>query len=252
MNSRHNQGWTFSLLVATTMALSGCAHTSTHEPQDPLEPVNRAIFAFNDTADRYVLRPVAKGYSTVTPAFVQSGVRNFIGNLFYPVTIINQYAQGELLAGTRDVGRFLINSTVGLLGLVDVAKHWGLAENDEDFGQTLGSWGVGEGWYLMLPFLGPSTNRDLVGRLVDIPLAPTYRSREAEVILGITVLDVVQTRADLLSADALLNEQDDRYAFLRSAYLQRRKNAVRNGAPDPEDDFDMDALLDDIDFDELD
>lgn len=251
MKSRHNQGRTLGLLVAVVVVLSGCAHTATHEPQDPLEPVNRAIFAFNDTADRYVLRPVAKGYSSVTPDFVQSGVRNFIGNLFYPVTIINQFAQGELQAGTRDMGRFLINSTVGLLGLVDVAKHWGLAENDEDFGQTLGTWGVGEGWYLMLPFLGPSTNRDLVGRLVDGPLSPAYYIEEPEPILAVTVLDVVQTRADLLGADALLNEQDDRYAFLRSAYLQRRKNAVRNGAPDPDDDFDMDALLDDIDFDDL-
>lgn len=225
--------------------LAGCAHNPSYEPLDPLEPVNRAVFAFNETADRYLLRPVAVGYEAVTPTFVQSGVRNFFGNLFYPVTIFNQFAQGKWSAGVQDLGRLLINSTLGLGGLVDVAQHWGLPEQDEDFGQTLGAWGVGEGWYLMLPFLGPSTNRDLVGRVFDAPLSPLYYSEEDKLILGLTAANLVQVRADLLPADALLQAQDDRYAFIRSTYLQQRGAAVRDGAP--EDNSDFDDLLDELD-----
>ncbi len=226
------------------LLLSACAHSPSYEPQDPLEPVNRAIYQFNEVADRYVLRPVAKGYVAVTPQFMRTGVRNFVNNLLYPVTIVNQYAQGAFVDGSRDLGRFLVNSTIGVAGLIDVAQYWGMPSHGEDFGQTLGTWGVGEGWYLMLPFLGPSTNRDLVGRLFDAPLSPIYYVDHETVIYGFTAMDVVQLRADLLGADDLLYEQDDRYAFVRSAYLQRRESAIRNGAPDPDDD--LDALLDDL------
>nr|MBV6628325.1 VacJ family lipoprotein [Oceanococcus sp. HetDA_MAG_MS8] len=226
----------FGLLVVAL--LSACAHQTQFEPRDPLEPVNRAIFKFNDTADRYVLRPLAVGYDTVTPEIVQMGVSNFFANLFYPVTVVNQYAQGKWLDGTSDLGRFVVNSTVGLAGFVDVAKHWGLPAHREDFGQTLGSWGVGEGWFLVIPFLGPSTNRDLVGMLVDAPFSPVYYVDERDPILALTALNIVQIRAGLLGADGILNEQDDRYAFLRSAYLQQRQSAVRDGAPAPMDDFD--------------
>ncbi len=224
-------------------ALSGCAHSPSYEPQDPLEPVNRAIYSFNEVADRYVLRPVAQGYVAVTPQFVRTGVRNFLNNLVYPVTIVNQYAQGEFANGSKDLGRFVINSTLGVGGLIDVAQYWGMPSHYEDFGQTLGTWGVGEGWYLMLPFLGPSTNRDLVGRIVDAPFSPVYYSENELVIYGYTALDAVQLRADLLGADELLYEQNDRYAFVRSAYLQKREGSINNGAP-PEDD--LDALLDDL------
>lgn len=226
------------------MFLSACAHTPSYEPQDPLEPVNRAIYRFNEVADRYVLRPVAQGYVAVTPQFMRTGVRNFLSNIVYPVTIVNQYAQGEFANGSRDLGRFIINSTIGIVGLIDVAQYWGMPSHYEDFGQTLGSWGVGEGWYLMLPFLGPSTNRDLVGTIIDAPLSPVYHAENEFVIYGYTAADAIQLRADLLNADELLNEQDDRYAFVRSAYLQKREGSIRNGAPAPEDD--LDALLDDL------
>lgn len=229
--------------LAAPLLLSACAHTTVYEPQDPLEPVNRVVFKFNDVADRYVLRPVARGYVSITPKFVRSGVRNFFDNLFYPVTIINQYAQGEWVDGTKDIGRFVVNSTIGIGGLIDVAQYWGMPAHDEDFGQTLGAWGVGEGWYLMVPFLGPSTNRDFVGMLVGIPASPLYYYEDDEIVWTLGVLDKVQQRADLLPADALLNEQSDRYAFIRSAYLQQRQSAVRNGAPAPEDDF-FDEFLD--------
>ncbi len=232
------------LASCCVLFLNGCAHAPSYEPQDPLEPLNRAIYQFNETADRYVLRPVAKGYVAVTPSFMRTGVRNFLRNLVYPVTIVNQYAQGEVIDGSRDLGRFLVNSTIGVAGLIDVAQYWGMPAHVEDFGQTLGTWGVGEGWYLMLPLLGPSTNRDLVGTLFDAPLSPVYHVDNELFIYGYTAVDAVQLRADLLGADDLLYEQDDRYAFVRSAYLQRRKSAIRNGAPDPEDD--LDALLDEL------
>ena len=230
--------------LGLVLLLAGCAHSTSFEPNDPLEPVNRAIFRFNDAADRYVLRPVAKGYDTVTPEIVQAGIRNFFDNLFSPATMVNQYAQGKFAAGTRTFGRLVVNSTLGLGGLVDVAEHWNLPQEDEDFGQTLGSWGVGEGWYLMLPLLGPTTNRDLVGRMVDAPLSPLYYSEDTETVWALTGLNVIQGRADLIGADALLDEQGDRYAFIRGAYLQRRQSAVRDGAPAAEDD--LDALLDDL------
>lgn len=232
------------LASCCVLFLNGCAHTPSYEPQDPLEPLNRAIYQFNETADRYVLRPVAKGYVAVTPSFMRTGVRNFLRNLVYPVTIVNQYAQGEVIDGSRDLGRFVVNSTIGVAGLIDVAQYWGMPAHVEDFGQTLGTWGIGEGWYLMLPLLGPSTNRDLVGTLLDAPLSPVYHVDNELFIYGYTAVDAVQLRADLLGADDLLYEQDDRYAFVRSAYLQRRKSAIRNGAPDPEDD--LDALLDEL------
>lgn len=229
--------------LAAPLLLSACAHTSVYEPQDPLEPVNRAIYSFNETADRYVLKPVARGYVAVTPAFFRTGVRNFFSNLFYPITIVNQYAQGEFIEGSKDVGRLLVNTTIGIGGLIDVAQYWGMPAHDEDFGQTLGTWGVGEGWYLMVPFLGPYTNRDFVGMLVGLPMSPLYYSDDELLLWGLTALDKTQVRADLLPADALLQEQSDRYAFIRSAYLQKRQSAVRNGAPPPEDDF-FDDLLD--------
>ena len=229
-------------MLAAGLFLAGCAHQTQFEPRDPLEPINRVIFKFNDTADRFVLRPLAVGYDKVTPDIVQMGVSSFFSNLFYPVTVVNQYAQGKWQDGTSDLGRFVVNTTVGLAGFVDVASHWGLPPHREDFGQTLGAWGVGEGWFLVIPFLGPSTNRDLVGMVADAPFSPLYYVENRDPLIALTALNIVQIRAGLLGADAILNEQDDRYAFLRSAYLQQRQSAVRDGAPPPMDDFD--ALLD--------
>lgn len=226
------------LLAAVGMA-AGCAHSPTYDPQDPLEPVNRGIYKFNDTADTYVLRPVAKGYVAVTPTFVRTGVTNFFSNLAYPLTIVNQFLQGKPADGFSDVGRFLVNSTLGLGGLFDPATPLGLEKHDEDFGQTFGKWGVGNGWYLMLPFLGPSTNRDLSGRIVAIPFNPTYAFEESEVLIGLSVLDIVNTRAMLLNADRLVRNQYDPYVFIRDAYLQRRRAQVYDGSP-PREDFDFD------------
>lgn len=240
MNKRAIQG----VILALVVVLAGCAHRPAHDPSDPLESVNRGIFAFNMTADKYVLRPVAKGYRWAVPGFARTGIKNFFRNLGYPVTIANQYLQGKLADGTADLGRFLLNTTLGLGGFVDVAGYWGLPAHDEDFGQTFGRWGVGEGWYLMLPFLGPSTNRDLVGMVFGAPLNPTYYSDETATIWGLTVLDAIQTRAQFLNADALLMQQLDPYAFMRNAYLQRRWSAIHDGNPPMDDEPDFEAYDD--------
>lgn len=227
------------ILCAAALTLAGCAHSPTYDPSDPLEPVNRGIYKFNDAADTYVLKPVAKGYVWATPTFVRKGVTNFFANLVYPITIVNQFLQGKPAEGFSDTGRFLVNTTLGLGGLFDPATPLGLKAHDEDFGQTFGVWGVGQGWYLMLPFLGPSTNRDLTGRLFAIPLNPTYYVNESEIVLGASALDVINTRAMLLNADRLVRNQFDPYVFIRDAYLQRRRSAVHDGNP-PREDFDFD------------
>ena len=234
--------------VAAVMALtvvSGCAHRPAYDPADPLEPVNRKIFAFNNTVDRYVAEPVARTYVKVVPAPVRTGVGNFLDNLSYPVVIVNSLLQFKLLQAGHDTGRFLFNTTVGLGGLLDPATDIGLTANNEDFGQTLGHWGVGEGWYIVLPFLGPTTNRDLVGRVSDGFATPLYYLEgpyQEETRITLLALGVVDTRAGLLGTEKLMAEQFDPYVFLRSAYLERRLNLVHDGNP-PVEEIDYDALL---------
>lgn len=221
--------------LAALLLAGGCAHLPADDPADPLEPVNRKIYAFNEKADQYVLRPVARGYEKALPAFARDRVRNFFDNLFYPTVIVNDLLQlkGPLLA--QDLCRFVINSTFGIAGLFDVAAHGGLPKNSEDFGQTLGYWGVGEGWYLMLPLLGPSNNRDLIGRAGDSFTSPLFYTRSTEWGFGLGVVDAVSDRADLLKADRLLEQQLDRYVFVRTIYLQVRQNKVYDGNPPKED-----------------
>ncbi|MBR9814257.1 VacJ family lipoprotein [bacterium] len=230
--------------IALAVTLAGCAHSPTYDPSDPLEGVNRGVYAFNSTADKYVVRPVAKGYVAVTPGFVRKGVTNFFANLGYPLTIVNQFLQGKPVEGVSDTGRFLVNSTLGIAGLFDPASALGLQAHEEDFGQTFGKWGVGQGWYLMLPFLGPSTNRDFTGRLVGSPLNPTFYVDEPEVVFGLNVLDIINTRALLLSTDRLVRQAYDPYVFVRDAYLQTRRAAVYDGNP-PREDFDFEEDFED-------
>src|SRR4051812_6316738 len=137
------------LVPGLLLGLTACAHSPSFDPQDPLEKVNRPIFAFNMKADKYVLRPVAKTYATVVPEPARRGVSNFFDNLFYPTTIVNDVLQAKFVQGGQDTLRFVLNSTIGLAGVLDVATGQGLARNDEDLGQTFGRWGVGPGWYLM-------------------------------------------------------------------------------------------------------
>lgn len=217
-----------ALLVCLT--LGACAHSPVDDPSDPLEPLNRATYAFNDTLDRYVAKPAAKGYTKGVPEELRVGVHNFFNNLTYPTVVVNDALQGKFKQSGLDTTRFLVNTLFGLAGFLDPATMIGLESNDEDFGQTLGAWGVGQGWYLMLPFLGPSTNRDLVGRVGSAFTSPvTYTS--LEVSLPTSVMNAVDTRAQLLGADAIMDQQLDRYLFIRSAYLQRRQSLVYDGNP---------------------
>lgn len=226
--------WTVRLGLGIMMlgALSACAHRPTHSPSDPLEKVNRSIFAFNNVADAYVLEPVARGYVKVVPRPVRLGIGNFLSNLSYPVVIANDLLQLKFGRAAKDTGRFLMNSTLGIGGLFDPASAAGLTETDEDFGQTLGHWGVGDGWFLMLPLLGPSSNRDLVGLAADSYAQPINHvdfEHDDEVSIGLLVLGALDTRAALLGTEQLLREQFDPYVFLRTAYLDRRRNLVHDG-----------------------
>ena len=217
-----------------SLFVGGCAHTPADEPSDPLEPVNRAMFTFNRTADRYLLRPVARGYVKVVPDLARQGVSNFFANLYYPTVIVNDFLQAKFLQGAQDLGRFLLNSTAGIAGFLDVAGDVGLPRNNEDFGQTLGYWGLGPGWYLMIPFLGPSDNRDLVGRAGDIFTSPTHYIDSNTITYGLYGASLIDTRASLLGTDHFIDEQFDPYIAVRTAYLMRRQSLVYDGNPPPE------------------
>ena len=226
------------LTLTAFLALGACAHSPIDEPSDPLEPLNRKVYGFNMTMDRYIAKPVAKSYTFAVPEEIRIGVSNFYQNLTYPTVIINDALQGKLRQSGRDTTRFLMNLTFGLAGFLDPATMVGLEKHDEDFGQTLGYWGVGPGWYLMLPFFGPSDNRDLTGRIIGIATDPTTYIGNTETSLGVTGLSVVKTRADLLSVDSVLEQQFDQYIFVRSAFLQHRQSQVYDGNP-PREEYEL-------------
>ena len=202
------------------------ASTNANETNDPYEDWNRAMFAFNEKADRYVLKPVAEGYDAVTPAPVQTGIRNFFNNLGEPITMVNALLQGNPSKAARSLTRFVFNSTIGLYGLIDVAGGMGIERENEDFSQTLAIWGVGSGPYLVLPILGPSDVRGLTGRIADRPLNPVQWQDE----VGATELFVmkgVETRASLLGIEP--PKAGDPYVLMRSAYQQRRDYEINDG-----------------------
>lgn len=223
---------TVALLVS--LMLAGCASSRT-ETADPLEGVNRKVYAFNEGLDMVLIKPLAKGYVYVTPGFVQTGVGNFFDNLFYPTVFMNQFLQGKVKTGAQDTGRFLINTTLGIAGLFDVATQVGLKENNEDFGQTFAVWGVGSGPYVVLPVLGPSTGRDTVGRVAGMFANPLFYIEDDETRYGLLGLNTIDTRARLLKADELVT--GDKYLFVRDAYLQRRKHLINDGTAPESDPF---------------
>lgn len=228
-----------TVALAAIALLAGCATQRSPSPADPIEPVNRAVFEFNEQADRFVFKPVAQGYRFVLPGFVRAGVRNFFENLRDPWIAVNQLLQGKVEDGLNDTFRFIANSTFGLGGLLDVATDMRLVKHSEDFGQTLGAWGVGDGAYLVLPILGPSNVRDGVGLLADsygyLPWRlPAWLSVEHQTVWqnSLSALDFVNIRANLLDATNVLEEAAlDRYAFVREAYIQRRRNLIYDGNP---------------------
>lgn len=224
-------------LLAATLALAA-ATASAQTVSDPLEGFNRGVQKFNDGVDEAVLKPVAEGYRQVVPSFVRSGVSNFFGNLGDAWSAVNHLLQGKPGDALDMTLRVAVNTTFGLGGLLDVAGEAGLERRSEDFGQTLGVWGLPAGPYLVLPLLGPSSLRDAAGRPLD--MAATALSRvtdDSALRSGGTVLSVVDTRASLLGASRLLDDIAlDRYTFLRDAYLARRHNLVWDGNPPQERD----------------
>ena len=226
--------------VAAVLTLTGCASTATH-PQDPFEGDNRAVFSFNDAVDRTVLKPTATAYKDYTPGPVQTGVNNFFGNLSDAWSGVNNLLQGKGQAGVGDLTRFAFNSTFGILGVLDIASEAGIPKHNEDFGQTLGVWGVPSGPYLMLPLLGPSTVRDTAALPADIG-ADIWKYKQPDNWRNIgNVVRVVDKRATLLDATSLLEDAAlDRYDFIRDGYMQRRQSQVYDGNP-PEAPAEKDA-----------
>lgn len=234
------------------LALSGCAATGqTGQPPepDPLEPINRAVYQFNDVTDRYVLRPVARGYEAVVPQPVRSSVTRFFENLGMPVVIVNDLLQGKFAAAGDDTARFVVNSTVGIGGLFDPATGVGLPQPNEDLGQTLAVWGVPSGPYLVLPFWGPSTLRDILGDLGDAQYGLLASYDDTSVRDKAVVLYAINTRARLLGTDSAVESALDPYLFVREAYLQRREFLIYDGRPPEEDleDFGLEEWEDDWD-----
>lgn len=230
-----------------SLALSGCVSSQkivTPDPRDPFESLNRSTYAFNEGLDRALVKPVAQTYQRVTPKPVQTGVSNFFSNAKYPVTLANNILQGKLGHALNDTARLLLNSTLGLGGLLDPATSIGLERHDEDFGQTLGKWGVPPGPYLMLPFLGPYTLRDGIGSVADDFAEPRGYVTDSVARWSLWAGDKLERRVRLLDADSVLERTGDPYAFIRSAYLQRREFQVKDGdvpAEDFEEAFEADA-----------
>lgn len=220
------------LVVCAALALPLQASAQEHEA-DPWEGFNRKMFAFNDTLDTYAFKPLAEGYRKVTPNFMQRGIGNFFSNIGEVRNLTNNLLQGKMHAAGVDTSRFLFNSTFGLLGFFDVASKMGLQRNDEDFGQTLGVWGLGSGPYVVLPFLGPSTVRDGLARWPDSYNGPYPYIDDVSTRNVTLAIDAIDTRASFLDAERLI--QGDKYTFMRNVYLQNREFKVRDGMV--EDDF---------------
>lgn len=223
------------LLLVATLLLGACATIQNArggpgQKLDPWESWNRKVFAFNEGLDTYVLKPVATGYAKVVPQFVRRSVDNFFGNAADAWSAINNVLQGKFQPAFEDTVRFTTNSVFGFFGLLDIASEFGLDHHYEDFGQTLGTWGFGAGAYVVWPLFGPSTVRDSIALPLDRSVSPALVINNGGAQWGITGLQVINTRANLLGASQLLDDIAlDKYSFLRDAYLQRRRSLVFDG-----------------------
>lgn len=222
--------------------LGGCA--STGNPRDPLEPINRGIYHFNDGVDKVLLKPAAEIYRGVLPQFVRTGVGNFFSNINDILVALNNLLQGKIQDAVSDAGRVVVNTTAGILGVIDVATEIGLEKHNEDFGQTLGRWGIGDGPYLVLPFFGPSNLRDALALIVDYKTDPVTYVDPSRDRNQLWAARIVNRRAELLDTSKILETAAlDPYEFLRDAYLQRRRNLVYDGSPPPEKDDDTEIRM---------
>lgn len=232
----------FLLTVLLVSLLAGCSSVPREyrDPRDPWQPYNRAVFRFNTDFDNAFVKPAAKGYRAITPEPVDRSITNFFANISDVASAVNNALQFKLARAGTSVGRVVVNSTAGFGGLFDVASNMGLPRHREDMGQTFGTWGIGDGPYLMLPLLGPSTVRDAVGRVGDGYLDPVFFVDEEWVMWSLTALDIVDRRADLLVAGEILDEAAlDPYSALRDAHLQRRRALIHDGNPPTSGDDDI-------------
>ena len=220
-------------LPALLLLLTACASLppGPRDARDPFERFNRSMYKFNNAADHAVLRPTARAWRAVVPSPVRRGLGNFVSNLAYPNVILNDLLQGKIADGGRDVARLVINTVCGL-GLLDPATEAGLQKHNEDFGQTLGKWGVHSGPYLVLPLLGPSTVRDAPSKLVDDYGDARHYLTDNYLRYGLWVTNAVELRAGLLDYDKVLDQAFDPYALVRNLWLQRRESQVHDGAAD--------------------
>ncbi|MBK4733799.1 MlaA family lipoprotein [Noviherbaspirillum pedocola] len=222
--------WRLAAPIALATALAGCATGPNRNPADPLEPFNRTVFSFNDKVDQYALKPVATVYKNTVPSFAQTGVYNFFGNLADVWTAMNNLLQGKGADGVSDIMRVAVNSTLGLFGVLDIASEAGLQKHKQDFGATLGVWGVGAGPYVVLPFLGSSTVRDTAALPADYAADPWRYVDPVWTRNTGSALRIIDLRAGVLNASNLVEEAAlDRYEFIRDAYLQRRANKINSG-----------------------
>lgn len=222
--------FTLATAIAGALALSGCAAFRAAAPGDPLEPVNRGIYSFNNTFDHYLFKPIAKGYDAVVPVPVKTGVSNVFQNAADAQSMVSDVLQLKGQKFNDDFGRVMINTTIGLGGIFDLATPMGIERGNEDLGQTLGYWGLGAGPYLVIPFLGPSSLRDAAARYPEGLYDPVSLVSSVPVRNSLMSARVVDARVGLFPAEALMNQAAlDRYTFLRSAYLQRRQSLVLDG-----------------------
>lgn len=237
-------------LLVLSGILSGCATNA--ESPDPLEPLNRRIFSFNKAVDEAILKPLAATYKELAPEPVDEGITNFFSNLNDLSVIANSLLQLKFKQAASDSGRFVINSTLGILGILDLATHFGYPKHYEDFGQTLGYWGVGSGPYVVLPFLGPSSVRDAIGRGVDSYADPrNYISSDDDIVrrwfIITNVINAIDQRADIMAVEDVLDAAAlDAYSYLRDAYLQRREYLVNDGNTASSEEEEFDNLFEDI------
>ncbi len=232
-------------LLAFIFLISGCATTQQAEGvDDPLQGYNRMMYSFNNTVDTVIIKPVAKGYDAIVPDPISKGVSNFFSNLNEITVILNDLLQLKFGQAFHDTGRFLLNSTVGIAGVFDIASLSGMEKHDEDFGQTLGFWGIKPGPYVVLPFFGPRNFRDSFGLVGDIFTDPVVYIDDSGTRNAVAATRIIDTRANMLGVKKVLDEAAmDEYSYVRDAYMQHRRNLVYDG--DPPDDEDFDVFSDD-------
>jgi phospholipid-binding lipoprotein MlaA len=225
--------WARNLVIGLLLCgAAGCATTGGGDPRDPLEGFNRAMFSFNDGFDQAIGKPLATAYKEVLPDPVRTWVRNFFANIYDLWTGFNNLIQGKPADAVTDWARFAFNTTIGVFGINDVATQMGLEKHEEDFGQTLGRWGMADGAYLVWPFWGPSSMRDTVGLIPDTYFDPVWNHYPHGVRYFAATTRAISKRADLLDASRILEEAAlDKYVFTRDAYLQRRRSQVYDGNP---------------------